>query len=269
MSPALGVVLPQELADLGGVAAALASLPLSLRRADQVANSVVVVDGGPGWVDRIDVAVHDGAAGVLLVDPTPTDLTGLSATLRRQPVVVVDSRWASNPAVASAAGEFSAAVSEQSRLETRLIVAVGSNLDAALLEQLLLVRRLLGPVKDLRVLDRTSRNYYAEACTDAGLVIDLSAVCTDALAPFAQTRLLTADGSVELEIPTPTTARPARVTRTGPDGLTQSPTRYESAHRASWRRLLSLLRSAGRGADLTDLSVDLATLSRSLDRTFS
>jgi len=73
-------------------------------------------------------------------------------------------------------------------------------------------------------------------------------------------RLLTG-GSVEVEIPSGETARPARLTTTGPQGAMLAPTLYESGHRATWRRLHQLISVDGQSADLDDLDADIATAS--------
>lgn len=267
MNAAIKLTLPE----VGGAeaAATLASLPLSFRRSDGVAETVAVVQGLPGWVDVAAAAAHGGAVGIIVVGPTPADLTGLAALDELSVAFVADWRWSSNPAVPASAAAFTAAGQGPYRLETRLIVPVGSDLDVSQLEQLALVRRLVGPLDELHILDRTARNCYAEGITGTGVDVDLSVVCTAAVAPVSRTRLLTANGSVELEVGSPTTARPARVTVTGPDGMTQLPTLYESAHRASWRRLRDQLSGMGAGSDLSDLRADTATLNRSSGRTTS
>jgi len=276
VTTAIGVTLPDGSAS--GAAETLASLPLSFRRSDGVTDSVVVVQGLPGWVEVAAAAARGGAAGIIVVGPTPADLAGLVALDQLAVAFVTDWQWSSNPAIPAAAAAFRTAAlgaaalntsgTGPNRLETRLVLPVGSDLNVALLEQLALVRRLVGPVDELHILDQTSRNCYA-AGTTGGLEVDLSLVCTAATTSVSLTRLLTVDGSVELEVGSPTTARPARVTVTGPDGMTQLPTLYESAHRASWRRLRDQLSGIGAGSDLSDLRADTATLNRSSGRTTS
>ena len=96
----------------------------------------------------------DGAAGVIVVQPGPEDLGGLRALAADHGVVVIDSTWASNPVLAAASQALHAAIGPHSRLECRIVVRVGTDLDRALLDQLSLLRALVGPVTDLEILHR-------------------------------------------------------------------------------------------------------------------
>ncbi len=266
----------------GPVREVLASLPLSYAPAAEITDSVVVVDGRCGWVEATAEAVRHGAAAVVLSRPRPADLTGptglgepgeLGELARsRRTAVVVDRGWASNPAVAAAAELIEPYLGPARRLESRVLLPVGSDLDQALLDQLALVRGLVGGVTDLRISGWSAHGYFATA-TAAGTTADttasLTSVLTGATAATAQTRLLVADGGVDLVIPDGDTARPAQVVHTTPAGATLLPTRYETPQRATWRRLRALLREGTIPSDLDDLEADITTLSRSRDRTSS
>ena len=130
----------------------------------------------------------------------------------RAALVALDTRWATNPVVASASTAFTTALPHGSRIECQVHLPVGSPIETAMLDQLVLLRVLVGPVTDLRVLTRSSNGYEAEGRA-AGHPVDLSLVCTDADLESASVRLLTTDGSVKLTIPSGLTAQPARLTR--------------------------------------------------------
>ena len=164
-------------------------------------------------------------------------------------VVVIDSTWASNPVLAAASEALHTAIGPQSRLECRIVVRVGTDLDRALLDQLSLLRALLGPVVDLEILQRSEHGYVGEARAN-GVAVDLSVVCTNATPEHVTVRLLTSDGSIEVEIPSGETARPAHLTITSPSGAQIAPTLYESGHRATWRRLHRLITGGEPANDL-------------------
>ncbi|TDO51597.1 hypothetical protein EV643_103336 [Kribbella sp. VKM Ac-2527] len=234
----------------------LATLPLSLPDP----TGVVFVDGDPGWPAELARALRAGAAGIALVHPAPVDFADLldekSAT-----IVVVDSRWASNPVTDLAEPAFRAAAVKGSRLECRVVMDPGCDFATALLDQLVLIRALLAPVTKVQVQHLSDRALHAEGLTDLPLAVDFSIVSTAALPASASLRLLTSDGKVELTIPSGDTAQPARLITVGPDGAVLAPTQYETGHRASLRRVCELqaTRSADGMADLRRLHADVVT----------
>lgn len=236
----------------------LASLPVSYCPSPTLAGSVAVVGGTAGWPIAVAAAIENGSTGVLVVAPEPADLTRLRDLDHRCPIVI-DSVWASNPVIPAAAAAIRSS-SSGSRLECRVFVGSKRPLDAVLVDQLSLVRAVLSPATGLRMLHRSDSGYTAEADTTT-LAVDLTAVRTDALPAHALLRLITADGSVEVQIPDGHTARPALITVTGPAGATLSPTVYETGHRATWRRLHRLLTDHESSHDIDDLEADIRTAS--------
>ncbi|WP_375426272.1 hypothetical protein [uncultured Friedmanniella sp.] len=240
------------------VATVLASLPLSYAHGQGAPGGAAVVSGSTGWPTAVARALDLGAVAAIVVHPEPADVDRLRS---RGALTALDTRWAANPVIESAAAAFVEALPRASRVESQVHRPVGSSPEAALLEQLTLVRALLGPVSDARLLTCSSHGYAA-----VGLVadhpVDLSLVCTDAVPESAWVRLLTDDGSVELMIPSGVTAQPATLAVTNPEGTRLSPTRYESGHRATWRRLRALLSSQPTAAtpnlatDLDDFASD-------------
>jgi hypothetical protein len=239
----------------------LATLPLSFP--DPA--GVVFVDGDPSWPAELGRAMQSGANGIVLVHPTPVDFAEL-LTAEPSAIVVVDSPWASNPMTAVAAQAFRAAAVNGSRVECRVIMRPGSDFATALLDQLTLIRALLGPVPKVQVRHLSGSACHTEGLTDTSVAVDFSIVCTSAVPASAMVRLLTADGSVELLIPSGDSAQPARLTTIGPDGAVLAPTHYETGHRASLRRLheLQAARSADGLADLRRLHADVVTTTAAL-----
>jgi hypothetical protein len=229
-------------------ATVLASLPLSYAPGARVEGGVAVVGGSADWPGVTARALDAGAVAVIVVHPEPAEVGVLRAATA---VVALDTRWAPNPVVASAATAFTTALPRGSRIECQVQLPVGSSLEAALLDQLILVRAVVGGVSDVRILTRSRHGYAAEGVA-AGHPIDLSLVCTDAVPENASVRLLTSDGSVVLNLPSGATAQPARLTVTGPDGALLAPTVYESGHRATWRRVRTLLAAQSTTTDDLD-----------------
>jgi hypothetical protein len=239
----------------------LATLPLSFP--DPA--GVVFVDGDAGWPAELLRAMRTGAAGIILAHPTPVDFSDL-LTADPSTIVVVDSRWASNPVIGLAAKAFRTAAGNRSRVECRVITQPGSDFATALLDQLVLIRAVLGPVTNVRVQHLSDRGMRAKGLTGTSVAVDFSVVCTTALPASAGLRLLTADGSVELLIPSGDTAQPARLTTVGPDGAVLAPTQYETGDRASLRRVgeLHAAGSADGLADLRRLHADVVTTTAAL-----
>jgi hypothetical protein len=239
----------------------LATLPLSFP--DPA--GVVFVHGGPGWPAELLRAMRSTATGVVLVHPTPVDFADLlSATTST--IVVVDSPWASNPATELAAPAFGAAAASGRRLECRVVMEPERDFSTALLDQLVLVRAVLGAVTKVQVKHVSERALYAEGLTETSVAIDFRIVCTAARPASATLRLLTNDGSVELQIPSGDTAQPARLISVGPDGALLAPTQYETGLRSSLRRLREL-QAAGSpdgSADLRRLRADVLTTTAAL-----
>jgi len=92
--------------------------------------------------------------------------------------------------------------------------------------------------------------------------VDLSAICSNAVSEHATVRLLTPDGSVEVEIPNGDTARPGQLRITDAGGTRLAPTLYESGHRATWRRLHRLLATGQPSVDVDELAADIATATK-------
>ncbi|NUS00054.1 MAG: hypothetical protein HOV67_32945 [Kribbellaceae bacterium] len=222
---------------------ALATLPLSFPEPEDV----VFVSGEPGWPAGLATALKSGA--VVLVDPVPAEVDELPAVAGS---VVVDTPWASNPAIENAADAFREAATEGSRVECRVIAPPGSDFTKVLLHQVILIRAVLDPVTRLRILHLSEHSLHAEGTTETSVAIDFSIVCTRALPASASLRLITSDGSVDLSIPSSDTAQPARLTTVGPSGAVQAPTQYETAHRATLRRLREL-QATGPADGLTEL----------------
>lgn len=236
------------------------TLPESLRRTEAGAD-LVGLPGTAGWTESVAEAIRGGARGVLVVEPVAADPADLQALADERSVpVVLDSLWAGNPAVEAAASSFGALAEEGALVEARVDLPLGSDLDQAALDLLALVGRAVGPVGSLRFVRRNGSGWDALARFANGASGALGAILTDSRPPAATVRLVRPRDAVELAIPGPQTAAPGHAIVTGPDGATLLETRYETAHRASWRRLHGLVVGGGTAEDLAAFASHVSVL---------
>lgn len=237
--------------------AVLSSLPLSYRPADDQTPPAVTTIGGTGaWADRVDQALGRGSAAVVVVHPEPT-----APDVQPMPgLVVLDSIWADNAAVGTAAKYFRAGVRDAQLIECRIVPGPGRTLAATLVDAFQLIRALFGPATQPELLHHTAEGFLAGASV-GGLALSLWVNRTSAIRPGASVRLLTDDGSIELTVPHPATARPAELVITNSVGALSVPSRWESSHRTAWRRAHALVDAGSEGSDLPSFLDDQITLS--------
>ncbi len=253
---ALRVAASAPAAGSGAVAPVVASLPVSLRwveAGNEVTPDLVAIDGGTGWPGRVRDAVRRGARGLLLVQPVavaPDDVP------RAAVPVVVDHRFAGNPAVPPATGDFEEWPAE-ALVEVSSLLADRAGAQQLLLDQLAVLRLLGLPPVSLERLTWSRAGYHLRGATSVGSPLLLSAHVTTGSPPQLRVRGLAPDLAVELTVPDPGTARPAVLVRTTSDGATTRPTVWETSHRASWRRLHAAVVEGVPTDDLAGLRADL------------
>lgn len=245
--------------DPGLVSTVIASLPISLARSAEPVAEGVAISGAAGWTGRAIDAIDSGARGIVVVRPRfePTAELDRAARAKRVPVVI-DSPWASNPAVAPARRQIDAITGEVSFVDLVATVSPEESLAPALDELRLLAFRLVGPTCGLRTIEEGGSSLLASAMRARSDVPVTFHILRAPVPEFAvRARVVAAGGDVDLRIPDAGTARPALLTTTNSEGSTLAPTEYESSHRHTWRRLLELI-ATGRAAD------DLAELARAM-----
>ena len=238
--------------EAGAVALAVASLPESFGPAasDNQAD-VQVISGQPGWTAHAVEAVTAGARGVVVVNPAVENTGSLQAAAQQtRAAVVLDQRWASNPAVPGAEDAVRSMAGRAALLDTVATASVGTDPGELFADHLAAVVRIAGPLTNLRPLSRVPRGYTATAVLTNGAPVALQGVVSNARPAALDFRLLTDDGGVSVTLPEPVAAWPATVKVTGPQGELLLPTIYESAHRATWRRLKEHLDAGSNSPDL-------------------
>ena len=237
----------------GRIGQAVAALPMSLHPGGDDAD-LVGIAGGSGWVSAAVKAIDAGARGVLVVDPTPADVSALRGS---DVPVVLDGRWTYNPAVLDSVSEFAARNDAESLVEVRADVPIGSDLDRVLLSQLALIRTAIAPVVELSFDRWNARGWDARGTLESGAHVSLAAILTDALEPAASLRIIKPKDAVRLTVPDPATARPGHVVVSSAEGATLLVTKWESAHRVAWRTLHGLVTSGQAGTDLAGFEHDV------------
>jgi hypothetical protein len=244
----------------------LSSLPVSYAPTDDLAPAqLITIDGGGAWPTAVDDALGVAGRAAIVVHPVPADLTLSAArTTAAASVVVIDSIWAGNAAVPIAAQHIAAAAPNAQLVECRVISGPGRSLASSLTDAAALVRALLAPISEIRLLHHDDHGFVASALC-AGLAVSLSVTISTAVAPHAYVRVLTDDGGVEITLPHPATARPSEIVITDPDGSRTLPTIWESSHRSAWRRARALLDAGTAAPDLVEFVEDQSTLSSAID----
>ncbi|MDQ0730005.1 hypothetical protein [Arthrobacter sp. B1I2] len=260
--------------EAGAVTQTIASLPATFGPAPENqpgAADVVVVAGGPGWTAEARDAVAAGVRGLVVANPVPEDTRELAAAADAAgTAVVLDLRWASNPALVGestdpdARDALRSAVGTASLLDSVATAAPGTDPQRLLGEHLAALLAVTGPLDGGRILRSGAAGYTVSGRLANGAPFTAQGLLTAARPAGVDIRLYTTDGGVAVQVPDPDAAWPAEVRITGAHGELLLPTLYESAHRSAWRRLKDHLGAGTRPDDLagfarlTDLYATLA-----------
>jgi len=245
--------------------AAWASLPVSLTQAPASAGLVAVDGRSDGWLEALEDAIRPGPAGVLVVrpaaGPSAPDIRAVAATaVGTGTLVAVQATWAAHPAVPP----FARAAAE--RLSGITLIDSVAQLDGTrhhrwadvLLDQLALLRAVIGPLEQARFAVQHEHGYTVDGAIGAGAVA-MSAVRSATPPQAARLAAYGATAEAHLIVPSgSTTATPATAWFVDSAGAAMQPTWYETASRASWRRLhrATAERPGEPLPDLTDLAGD-------------
>jgi hypothetical protein len=240
-----------------------ASLPISLTRAPAKARLVAVDGRSVGWLDTLENAILPGTTGVLVVrpatGPSAQDIrTAAAAAANAGTIVAVQMTWAANPAVAP----FARAAAE--RLADVTLIDSVAQLDDAngqwadvLLDHLSLLRTVLGPLELARFAAHHRHGYTVDGAIGTSIVA-MSAVRSATPTHAVRLDAYGAMAEAHLIVPVGSTAMPATAWFVDSADAVIQPTWYESASRASWRRLHDAAERPGEVLpDLADLAGDV------------
>ncbi|MCX5240402.1 hypothetical protein OG824_34850 [Streptomyces prunicolor] len=267
-APPLAVLLDPAL-DVPFTHGTLAGLPQWLRRTETGPADVVAVTADtPDWPDRLRAVLTDDAPprAVLLSRVTPANpatVSELAALADKLGIpVVVDSPWALDPTATEHAERLRAAAAGAVVVDTVVVVptAAGRAPAAVLLDQLALVRLVVGPVSGLRVTGLDGRGHTAGAHA-GGVPVQLSSVLSPLGSTQARLSIRSRGEQWQLRFADPNTARPTAALLIDDAGEQLQPTRYETAHRAAWRQLHGAATASTQPSyTLPDLVADLRLL---------
>ncbi|MGN8130837.1 hypothetical protein [Paenarthrobacter sp. 22069] len=247
MSGQYTVSATQAALKAGAVTQTVASLPATFKTVAEAhagTADVLVMAGGAGWTADALAAVAAGTRGIVVVNPVPEDTTELAAAAKTAgTAVVLDLRWASNPALVAgngqpdARGAVRSAMGSAALLDSVAASTPGTELPELLAAHLAALLAVSGQLGDVRVIRSDSTGYTVGGRLPNGAPFTAQGVLTAARPAGVGIHLYTADGGVDVRVPDPDAAWPAEVRVTGAHGQLLLPTLYESAHRSAWRRL--------------------------------
>jgi hypothetical protein len=266
MSTLLTVHSTPDAEEAGAVAAVIASLPVSFAPAT-AAPDITAVAGHAGWTDRAVEAIRAGSRGVVVSSPAAEDPTSLADTADASgAVVVLDQRWAGNPALAAsnhaARAVIATAVKDCVLLDSVAYGAPGDDPLVLLVEHLAAVLQSGVDLDGLRVIQRSDHGYTLVGKLPNGAPAALQGITTASVPATATISILTATGRADITLPDPAAAWPAEVRSVTAAGATTLPTAFESAHRHSWRRIRRLLPAGGPSGDLQQFAALTSLIAR-------
>jgi hypothetical protein len=245
-----------------------ASLPVSLTTVPAKARLIAVDGQSAGWLDALENVIGPGAAGVLVVrpaaGPSAADIRAAAAAAANAgTIIAVQATWASHPAVPP----FARAAAE--RLSDIALIDSVAQLDGtghrgwadALLDQLSLLRAVVGPLELVRFTAQHEHGYTLDGAIGASTVA-ISAVQSATPPQAVRLAAYGATAEAHLLVPSGSTATPATAWFVDSAGAAMQPTWYETASRASWRRLHDAAERPGEPlSDLSGLADDAEMLS--------
>jgi hypothetical protein len=241
-----------------------ASLPMSLTE-DPDKAQLLAVDGQlPSWLDTLAAAIRSGIAGVLVArpvaGPSAHDIRAVAdAATDAGTTVIVETAWASNPAVPQLAGTVARKIPAIRLIDSLVQMPGDSSGQRAdvLLDHLTLLRAMTGPLDAVHFATYGTNGYTVNGGQQA-TAVTISAVRSTPRQSAVRMTAYSATAEAHLVVPTGDTAAPAAAWIVDQAGETVQPTRYESASRASWRRLYDAAaeHSGEPAPDLLDLADD-------------
>ncbi len=241
-----------------------ASLPLSLTAGPDEAPMIAVDGQSAAWLKTLAGVIRPGVAGVLLVRPAAgppaRDIRAVAeAAASAGTAVVVETAWASNPAVAQLARAIAGRLPDITLIDSVAQVPDDHRGPWAdvLLDQVILLRAVTGPLDAVRFAVQDVHGYTVDGVQGASTVA-MAAVRSPVSAPIARLAAYGVTAEAHLLVPAGSTAAPAAACIVDRAGAAVQPTWYETTSRTSWRRLIRAVSetSAESVLDLPDLADD-------------
>jgi hypothetical protein len=248
----------------------LASVPRRFLVSEDGTADVVVVSGrDPGWPERVARVVDTGAQGVLVVRPglaDPQEIRDLVGTVAGRAVVAVDTPYAADPTWTAAQPAVAADAASAAIVDSLVSIAADPAADIveALVGQLAVVRPLVEPLDELRLLHRDEWAYMLGAHT-RGPTVTLSGATSAGGHAVLAVDVVAAQRRWQIHFDDTALAGPTEVTRYDDAGAHTWPFVYESGRRGTWQRLHQAVTGGGEVAySLDQLAKDVELARRVL-----
>ena len=243
--------------------AVLASLPqrflVTGKRVGECADIVVVSAQESFWLDRVGRAVDAGTKGILLATPTAADPVQVRTLATEGLLIAVDIRFAPDPCWAVAVSDIAVDARCASLIDCVMTVedATESSLFAGLVEQVALVRSLLGSFDHLGCIHRTARQ-HALVGHSGGAAVNLTAVASQTLGSTLRLDVVSVARHWQAHFDDTALARPTEIILYDGNGALSRPLLYASGRRSTWMQLhAAITQQASIPYSLEDLATDL------------
>lgn len=243
----------------------LASLPVSFTPAAGGFADVTVIDGGTDWALSVADAIRAGSRGVIVSNPAMADpaVVRLAADLAEEngAHVVLAEPYAGDPGLLAHQTDI---VNHMAAVDTVSIKETSVRGDAAnLLLSVLRTARAIGyPTPRVDSYVPTGHGFTASGVAANGAVFAALGVQSPAAAAGQSVRGYGFARTVAVDLFGAQTASPARISVTNVDGELSLTTVYETADRAAWLQLKTLLSTPGSQSHsvLRDFAADIETV---------
>jgi hypothetical protein len=273
MKTSIQLTVALDTTDLAAAAlhrAVLASLPrrflITKKWAGESVDIVVVSGQEASWMDRVGLAVDAGAKGILLAAATAADPAQVRSLVTGSLIVAVDTRFAADPSWAAAVSDIAVDARCASLIDSVVTVedATERAFFAGLVEQLALVRSLLGSFDHIRCIHRTARQ-HALVGHSGGAVVTLTAVASQTPGSTLRMDVVSAARRWQAHFEDTAIARPTEITLYDGNGALSRPLLYASGRRTAWMQLhAAITEHASFPYSLEDLTTDLEIAKKAL-----
>jgi hypothetical protein len=240
------------------------SLPVSLAAIRDGVDLVAVDGRHREWMQAVAEAVRPGVGGVLVArpvsGPAAADVRAVAGSAAERGIpVVVESAWASHPALVPFASAAAQRLDDIALVDSVADIAADDPRGSAdvLLDHFALLRAVSCPLHHIRFATYDAAGYTVGGARDTGAVITLSSVRSAGAKPSVRLAMYGVAVQAQLVVPTDCIAAPAKAWFTDAHGRLAQPSWYESASRASWRRLLLAVAAHDTTNDLADHAADI------------
>jgi hypothetical protein len=251
--------------------AVLASVSGRLRFSTEQGADIMLVCGGCSqWLDRVASAIDAGARGVLVAAPgraAPDRVQRIAATAKAAGVAVaVDAAYAADHAWQQARPDIEQDLENASLLDSVVTASNETTLFNALLEQLAVVRPLVGSFSELQLVHQ-AMDQYSIVGAASDVVVSLTGIISGLGGNELRVDLVGVNRRWRARWYGDSLAQPTEVTRYDKYGEVSSPPVYESAHRTTWLELCAAITDgAPLRRTLDDLAEDLILATQMLGR---